>query len=154
MSPDEFLPILQARFPQVEFRLDPLNPQALIMSASGVPEVFSWLRDAPEAAMEYLEFSTAVDRPPDRLCVVYSLYSYTHRHRLILKVDLPRHDPTIPTVSHLWENADWNEREIYDLFGVFFSGHEDLRRLMMPEDWEGHPLRKDYNHPNLTPRPD
>ena len=65
MSPEEFLPILQARFPQVEFRLDPLNPQALIMSASGVPEVFGWLRDAPEAAMEYLEFSTAVDRPPD-----------------------------------------------------------------------------------------
>jgi len=154
MSPDEFLPILQTRFPHVEFRLDPLNPQALKMSASGVPEVFGWLRDAPEAAMEYLEFSTAVDHPPDCLCVVTCLYSYTHRHRLTLKVDLPRHNPTIPTLSGLWENADWNEREIYDLFGVFFSGHPDLRRLMMPEDWEGHPLLKDYSHPNLTPRPD
>jgi NADH-quinone oxidoreductase subunit C len=104
--------------------------------------------------MEYFDFCTCVDRPPDRLDLVYSVYSCTHKHRVQLKVVLDRHNPCVPTVSHLWENADWNEREVYDLFGVFFPGHKDLRRLMMPEDWEGHPLRKDYAHPNVVVRPD
>ncbi len=154
MHLDEFKSALKARFPEIDFLFDPVNPQALKMPAAGVPAVFQWLRDTPETMMEYLEFSTATDHPPTHLALVYSLYSYTHRHRLALKVDVPRQNATIPTVSHLWQNADWNEREIYDLFGVFFEGHRDLRRIMMPEDWEGHPLRKDYSHPNLTPRPD
>ncbi len=154
MNLDEFRLALKARFPNLEFQPDPVNPQALRMPVAGVPTVFQWLRDASETRMESLEFSTAADYPPTHLALVCYLYSYTHRHRLALKVDLPRDGATIPTLSHLWPNADWNEREIYDLFGVFFEGHPDLRRIMMPEDWEGHPLRKDYSHPNLTPRPD
>ena len=154
MRLEEFHKTLKARFPEVSFEFDPINPQALKMSPAGVPEVFQWLRDTPETSMDFFEFMTAADRPPTHFALLYSLYSYANNHRLALKVDVSREDPTIPTVSHLWENADWNEREVYDLFGVFFTGHRDLRRIMMPEDWEGHPLRKDYCHPNLALRPD
>jgi len=154
MNLDEFRQALKARFADLDFHPDPLNPQALTMPAAGVPDVFRWLRDASETRMESLEFSTAADYPPTHLTLVYYLYSFTLRHRLALKVDLPRDNASIPTLSHLWANADWNEREIYDLYGVFFEGHPDLRRILMPEDWEGHPLRKYYSHPNLTPRPD
>lgn len=154
MRLEEFCKALKARFPEVSFEFDGSNAQALTMHADGVPQVLQWLRDDPDTKMQFFEFCTAVDHPPTHLTVVYYLYSYEKKHRLALKVDVPRDNPTLPTVSHLWENADWNEREVYDLFGVFFVGHRDLRRIMMPEDWEGHPLRKDYSHPNLALRPD
>lgn len=112
------------------------------------------LHDDPELAFDYLEFQTCSDRPPDFLDFIAAFYSYQHGHRVILKTALDRYNPALPTLSKLWANADWNEREVYDLFGVFFSAHPDLRRIMMPEDWEGHPLRKDYVHPNLVKRPD
>lgn len=154
MRLDEFQKSLKARFPEISFEFDPINCQALKMSPAGVPAVFEWLRDDPSTRMQVMEFITAVDHPPTHFSLIYMVYSYEHKHRLGLKVDVPREAPTIPTVSHLWENADWSEREVYDLFGVFFVGHQDLRRIMMPEDWEGHPLRKDYSHPNLALRPD
>lgn len=154
MRREEFLSRLREKFPEVPFEYDPLNPDCLKMAAHGVPSVLAWLRDEADTRTEYLEFVTAADHPPTHLSLVYSVYSYTHKHRLALKVDLPRDNAVIPSVTHLWENADWNEREVYDLFGVFFVGHRDLRRIMMPEDWEGHPLRKDYSHPNLALKPD
>lgn len=154
MRLDEFYKRLSARFPDVEFDFDGANPQALTMQTEGVPGVLQFLRDDPDTKMQFFEFCTGVDNPPTHITVIYSLYSYEKKHRLALKVEIPRDNPTLPTVSHLWENADWNEREVYDLFGVFFVGHRDLRRIMMPEDWEGHPLRKDYSHPNLALRPD
>jgi NADH-quinone oxidoreductase subunit C len=76
--------------------------------------------------------------------VVYHLFSYTHNQQIVLKVDLPRDNPKIPTVEGVWKVANWFEREVYDLFGVIFDGHSDLRRIMLPEDWTGYPLRKDY----------
>jgi len=86
--------------------------------------------------------------------VLYHLSSMIHRHRLMIRVVLPRWKdgaqgslPEVPTVSHLWRTADWHEREGYDLMGVYFTGHADLRRILCPEDWAGHPLRKDYQMP-------
>ena len=86
--------------------------------------------------------------------VVYHLCSLAQRHRLALKVELPRWKddaagqlPELPTVSHIWAAADWHEREVFDLSGVFFVGHPDLRRILLSDDWEGHPLRKDYEYP-------
>jgi NADH-quinone oxidoreductase subunit C len=79
--------------------------------------------------------------------VVYHLYSYPHRHVFALKVDAPRDNPVVPTVSGVWSHADWQEREVFDLLGVTFTGHPDLRRILMPEDWPGHPLRKDFVEP-------
>ena len=144
----------QARFPEAGLDDDPLNPQAIRTPLALIPEIFQWLKDDPELKFDYFEFSTCTDRPPDHLDLIYYCYSYAHKHRVAIKVQLDRDNPAIPTVCDLWKNAEWNEREIFDLFGVVFTGHPDLRRLMMPEDWEGHPLRKDYSHPNVVVRPD
>jgi len=88
----------------------------------------------------------AAQGPPPvyRTAVVYNLFSYRHRHRVTLKVVMPRDGAHVPTVTHLWPAVDWHEREAYDLVGVVFDGHPDLRRILLPDDWEGHPLRKDY----------
>jgi NADH-quinone oxidoreductase subunit C len=99
------------------------------------------------AGMEFAVLSdlTALDWPKEeKIQVVYHLYSYAHHHQIVLKVDLPRDNPRIATVEGVWNVANWFEREVYDLFGVIFEGHSDLRRIMLPEDWVGYPLRKDY----------
>ena len=80
----------------------------------------------------------------DRIEVVYVLYSMTHKHRYTLKCRLPRENPRISTVESVWSVANWHEREAYDMFGIVFEGHSDLRRILCPDDWEGYPLRKDY----------
>ena len=97
--------------------------------------------------------SKSFDHEP-RLEVVYHLSSYTYKYRLTLKVRLPRWQgdvtgelPEIPSVSGVWAIADWHEREAYDMFGIRFTGHPNLRRILCPEDWEGFPLRKDYEFP-------
>jgi len=98
--------------------------------------------------------------------VVYHLFSYGHRHTFVLKVHLDREQPRVPTVEGVWGVANWHEREAYDLFGIVFEGHSDLRRILLPDDWVGWPLRKDsplgyqevsftHNTPNRTvPDPD
>ncbi|MBW2528695.1 MAG: NADH-quinone oxidoreductase subunit C [Deltaproteobacteria bacterium] len=106
------------------------------------------LKDDPELAFDYLECLSGVDLPKEeQLQVVYHLYSYTKKHRLVLKASVGRDDPVLPTISGVWSAANWHERECYDLFGVLFDGHPDLRRVLLPEDWEGHPMRKDWKEP-------
>jgi NADH-quinone oxidoreductase subunit C len=128
-----------------------------------LPEVCRWLRDEPELRFNLLNCVTAVDyleTDPKKkakagfephLQMIYHLSSLMHRHRIVLKFRLPRWKdgvegrlPEVPTVSGVWRTAEWHEREVYDLSGVWFTGHPDLRRILCPEDWEGHPLRKDY----------
>lgn len=103
------------------------------------------LRDDPDLRFDYLQNVTAVDWPKRNVIeLVYHLFSYAHLHSLAVKADLPRDNPLIPSVTDLWPSADWNEREQFDLLGVGFSNHPDLRRLLMPDDWVGYPMRKDY----------
>jgi NADH-quinone oxidoreductase subunit C len=151
---EKVLELAQTRFPEVEIFQDKLFRGALIIPHDFILEFFAWLKNEPGLDFDYYDYSSVTDRPPDHMDMVYSVYSLEHKHRLSVKVQLSRDNPTVPTLSHLWKNADWNEREILDLFGVFFLDHPDPRRLMMPDDWEGHPLRKDYMHPNLIQRPD
>jgi NADH-quinone oxidoreductase subunit C len=104
------------------------------------------LHDTP--GLEFVAFSdvTAADFHPrrtPRFDVVYHFVSPHRRARVRLKTEVHT-DERVPTISAVWRGADWPERELFDLFGIVFDGHPDLRRLMMPEDWEGHPLRKDY----------
>ena len=89
---------------------------------------------------------TAVDRFPaePRFEVVYHLHSVQHKQRLRVKCRIPGPNPEIDSVTSVWRSANWYEREVWDLFGIRFNGHPDLKRIMMPDDWEGHPLRKDY----------
>ena len=100
------------------------------------------LRNAP-FNFDYLFCLTCIDWKTD-FTMVYHLSSTEHRHTIVLKAKLDRNDPHIDTVSDIWRTADFHEREVFDLFGVRFSGHPDLRRLIMPDDWVGWPLRKDY----------
>jgi NADH-quinone oxidoreductase subunit C len=99
-----------------------------------------------DRAFVRLSSVTAVDRYPSepRFEVVYHLHSIEHNERLRLKCRIPGENPEIASVTSVWRSADWYEREVFDLFGIRFAGHPDLRRIMLPEDWEGHPLRKDY----------
>jgi NADH-quinone oxidoreductase subunit C len=108
-------------------------------------EVMLFVRDEPALRFDFLQNVTAVDWPKqDRLQSVYHLFSYKHRHEIGVKVDVPRADPRVPSVAALWKCADWLEREQWDLLGIVYEGHPDLRRLLMPDDWVGHPMRKDY----------
>jgi NADH-quinone oxidoreductase subunit C len=94
-----------------------------------------------------LEDETAVDYWPEqdpRFHLVYHLFSLHHRLRVCLRVPVPGSNPAVPTIESVFPNANWHEREIWDMFGIRFAGHSDLRRILMPYDWEGHPLRKDF----------
>ncbi len=100
--------------------------------------------------VDYLNFPEA----RDRYGVTYSLLSITKGHRLWVKCFVNDPAPEVPTVTDIWKGADWLEREVFDMFGVRFAGHPDLRRLLLPEDWEGHPLRKSYEDESMEGRPD
>lgn len=104
------------------------------------------LRDTPELAFDRLASLTAVDYWPNepRFAVIYQLFSIPNTESLRLSVPLHGSETELPSIEALYLNANWFEREVFDMFGITFSGHPDLRRILMPHDWEGHPLRKDY----------
>ena len=113
---------------------------------SQIVEILTWLRDDPELRFEMLTDLTATDYSPrePRFEVVYHLYSVSKKHRLRIKIQVPEEDATVDSLYHVWHIADWLEREVWDLYGIRFKGHPDLRRILLHEDFVGHPLRKDY----------
>jgi NADH-quinone oxidoreductase subunit C len=147
MTANDLRDALRGAAPAIE--ADPeaaFDHPALIVAREALVPACRFLRDSPALAFQILSDATAVDRWPiePRFEVVYHLASESRRCRLRLKVRLSENDASVPTISGLWPGANWLEREIWDLFGIRFEGHGDLTRLLMPEDWEGHPLRKDY----------
>jgi len=167
MSGGNFLDRLTSRFGDkiTGSRLDALDPW-IEVAPEGLVEVCRFLKSDPELSFDMLNCITAVDycEPDPKKAaktgwephteVVYHLSSIRKKHTLVLKVKLPRWKndepgqlPELPTVSQVWRTADWHEREVYDLSGVWFVGHPDLRRILCPEDWVGYPLRKDYEMP-------
>ena len=138
---------LKERFPDHVLEVnDKLHDPFVVVKTETLEEICGFLKDEPELAMDCLSNESGVDYK-DRIEVVYHLFSYRHRHQAVLKVKLPRENPSVATLENLWKSANWMEREIYDLVGVNFERHSDLRRLLMPEDWQGHPLRKDFVEP-------
>lgn len=146
-------------------KTDAIDPYVVVEPAD-LLEICRFLRDDSKFRMELLNCISGVDyletdpkKAPKagfepHLEVVYHFQSFTHRHRLVVKIILPRWKdnkvgelPEVPSVASLWATADWHEREVYDLSGVWFSGHPNLRRILTSEDWVGHPLRKDYEFP-------
>lgn len=124
------------------------DDQSCTISGDKLVAACTLLKDDPAYRFNCLSNLSGVDYPKQTaIQIVYHLYSYVHRHYFVLKVNAHRDDPQVPTVSHLWSHAEWQEREAYDLVGVNFGGHPDMRRILMPEDWPGHPLRKDFVEP-------
>ncbi len=137
------LQALQSRFAlqRADFR----DQVWLIVPAERIVEVCRALRE--EFGFERLSALTAVDYWPEqdpRFHVVYTLHSLKHNIRLGLRVPVPGMAPVVPTIEGVYPSANWHEREVWDMFGIRFEGHSDMRRILMPADWEGHPLRKDY----------
>lgn len=131
---------------QVELGLQP----TLVVQPEILVDLCSWLRDHSSYYFDFLANITAVDYfPESRFAVVYHLTSIPYQLQLTLRVELLQDRnlellPEVPSVSAVWRTADWHEREAFDLMGIYFTGHPDLRRILLPDDWEGFPLRKDY----------
>jgi NADH-quinone oxidoreductase subunit C len=117
-----------------------------VIERSAIVSACQLLRDDADLEFNFLAALTAVDYWPEepRFKLVYQLYSLPNQVFLGLNVPVLGEDPKIATLEHVFANANWHEREIFDMFGVVFEGHTDLRRIIMPHDWQGHPLRKDY----------
>lgn len=145
MSNEELQSRLAAEFGDAVSALQAAKDPFVVVDPARIAEVCRFCKEQPELAFDFLQDLTATDHPKEqKLRVVYHLYSYRHRHLLVLKVELPRKEPRVASVEPLWKAANWLEREVFDLFGVTFEGHPDLRRILLPEDWKGHPLRRDY----------
>jgi NADH-quinone oxidoreductase subunit C len=154
VSPESILTTIQGKFSDLQ-PIAKVAGQArgdepyLAVPPTKLVELCSFLKSDPTLSFDFLSFVTSIDWK-DRFEVVYYLFSSQHKHKLVLKVTAPdRANPEVPTVTEVWASADWQEREIFDLMGIRFAGHYNMRRILLPEDWEGHPLRKDY-----VPKPD
>jgi NADH-quinone oxidoreductase subunit C len=137
---------LQARVPGAPFEVGASTDMpTMYVPADRLVETSLALRDTPALGFNVLVEVTAADYLPrdPRFEVVYHLLSVPNRQRLRVKVRVAAHG-SVPTVQGVWRGAGWPEREVWDMFGIMIDGHGDLRRLLMPEDWEGHPARKDY----------
>jgi NADH-quinone oxidoreductase subunit C len=167
MTSPEIIAVLEHQFggriqSKNETALDPF----VVVEPAELPELCRFLRDDPRLSFDILNCISGVDYlepDPKKVAkagfephteVVYHLSSFRHRHRFVLKLSLPRWKdgkagvlPEVPSVTDLWKTADWHEREVYDLSGVWFAGHPDLTRILLADDWVGHPLRKDYEFP-------
>nr|WP_255749818.1 NADH-quinone oxidoreductase subunit C [Pontibacter liquoris] len=124
----------------------------MVLQPGRLAEVCLALHDNELTYFDFLSCLTGIDNGPEAgtMEVAYTLYSIPYNHRLTLKVQVPRNTtpelpmPEVPTVSHIWRTADWHEREVFDMFGIYFKDHPDMRRILCAADWQGHPLRKDY----------
>jgi NADH-quinone oxidoreductase subunit C len=148
MDSDALVRLMQEALPGVHLESVPSRDlqTTLYVQRDDVPAVMRAMRDRPELGFAVLAELTAVDFWPrePRFELIYILISLEHRFRARLKVRLAGEGAHVATVSSVWPAANWLEREVWDLFGIVFDGHPDPRRLLMPEDWEGFPLRKDY----------
>ena len=133
------------------FEAEALQPWAVV-ATDAIAEVAGYCKSDPDLDLDNLMCLSAADYPketPPRMEVVYHLFSYKHRHSFVLKVHVPRDGGRVPSVEGVWGVANWHEREAYDLFGIVFEGHSDMRRILLPDDWQGHPLRKDWQDPDF-----
>ncbi len=153
MDADALLAAVGALHGEIRLR-EKADRAAVVVRAENLAEIMRQLRDRPEFGFDRLEFHTAIDWPAEnRLELVYHLFSMKHRHYLLVTTSVPRDNPEVASVSGIWRVAEWQEREVYDMFGVLYDGHPDLRRLLLDDAWSGYPLRKDYVDDFILERP-
>ena len=150
---EEIFQILKDNFSEsnLELKNDQPTEAILIASPLEIDKISLFLRDSSELLFDSLMNLSGVDDPKALLLsVYYHLESTKLKHKITLKVSTDRNKPEVCTVTEVWKGADWHEREAYDLFGIIFLNHPDLRRILMPYDWDaGYPLRKDYENPEF-----
>ena len=148
---EEIFQILKSKFQDsvLELKTDLPTEPIIIIQSIEIDKVCSFMFSENELQFNSLvNLSGVDDLKENKLSVYYHLESTTHRHKILLKVSTTREKPEIPSVVEVWQGANWHEREAYDMFGIIFLNHPDLRRILMPYDWEaGYPLRKDYENP-------
>lgn len=122
------------------------TPLTLLVDRAELKSLCQLLSSDERFYFDMLSCVTGVDYGPERslMAVVYHLYSIPYHHHLGLKVELPRENPEVDSLTDIWKSANWMEREVFDMFGIGFINHPDLRRILLPADWDGYPLRKDY----------
>ena len=149
MTAQQIHDILKENFADsiLEINTDVLQPYIKVLPKA-VDEIAQFLRDDDRLAFDYLMCLSGVDLA-ENLGVVYHLFSMEHNHKIILHTEMSKDQPDVKSVAMLWRTADWHEREAYDMLGINFLQHPDLRRILLPDDWEGYPLRKDYVQPEV-----
>lgn len=149
MTSQEILARLKSRCSESVLKAEVTLGDAVVhISPDSLLGVCGFLKDDPELSFDYLSHITGVDYLEQerdlRFESVYEFHSINKNHSIRLRVGLPEENPTVPSISGLWPSALFPERELFDMFGFHVEGHPNLKRLLMPEEWEGHPLRKDY----------
>lgn len=147
LSFKEIVDRLRSRFPSaVPETGEPNGDPFAVVDGAQLLDVARFLRDTPELDFDYLGSLGGID-DLQNLWTVIHLYSIRRNHRVVLKVKHDRNDPKVDSLCGVWPTANWHERESYDLYGIRYEGHPDLRRILLPEDWPGYPMRKDYDFP-------
>ncbi len=149
MTANEIYDKLKSQFGDaiIEFTDEASSDPFIVVKTENLFDICLFLRDNEELNFDYLVCLSSVDYG-ENLAVVYHFYSLKYKHRIVLKVFVPRDNPKMPSVERIWRTADWHEREAYDMMGIIFEGHHNLIRILNPYDWEGFPLRKDYKTPD------
>lgn len=158
MAPEEISRILKNKWGEavIATHVEGGHPSATV-AAGTWPAIAVWLRDEPALRFNFLRCISSLDMlAEEKIACVYELCHVptdnpeslkTKSHTFAIRIEVAREHPEIPTIAHVWPAADWHEREAFDLMGVTFTGHPDLRRILCADDWVGHPLRKDYEFP-------
>jgi NADH-quinone oxidoreductase subunit C len=151
MIPQEIHNALKEKFGDavLESKLEGVIDPWIRIAPDRIKDVALFLRDAEEAAFDSLMCLSGVDYMGGKLGVVYHLHSMKWNHKIVLKVGVTVENAHCQSVESVWKTANWHEREAFDMIGIVFDGHPDLRRILMPDDWEGYPLRKDYQVPEF-----
>jgi NADH-quinone oxidoreductase subunit C len=152
-KPEEIFQLLKDNFPEsnLELKTDQPTEALILASANEIDKICTFLHDNSDLKFDSLINLSGVDEvKAGLLSVYYHIESTIIRHKILLKVTTDRNNPEVASVTSVWKGADWHEREAYDMFGIKFTNHPDLRRILMPYDWEaGYPLRKDYENPEF-----
>ncbi|HEY9048697.1 MAG TPA: NADH-quinone oxidoreductase subunit C [Ohtaekwangia sp.] len=149
MTIDTIVSLLNDKIGADYVRVDATGtPATLVVNHEKLVAVCTVLREDASTYFDMLSCVTGIDNGVQAATmeVVYNLYSIPYNFQLMIRVMLPRENPAVESLTHIWKSADWLEREVFDMYGIIFHNHPDLRRILMPADWEGYPLRKDYQH--------